>query len=464
VKSRFADQKRRRLLATIAKVTTSDQSRSRAVVRRGLLLGAVLILATCGVDLPTNDSGSANGQSAPVGEPTPVLPTPELTPASSSSTAALPAAESTSTTSPTATTTTIIAARTIPASPLGSISLDLELVATLTSPVGMAPRPGTDDLFVIEQQGRVVRLPGGNAEGADTTLDLRGEVSNGNEQGLLGLVFSPDGDRLFVNYTDRSGDTQIARFEMAGTSADTATQKILLSIPQPNGNHNGGHLAFGPDGYLYIGMGDGGGGGDPGNNGQNPNTLLGSILRIDVDTAEEYSIPPENPFLGGDAPEVFIWGIRNAWRFGFDSLTGDLWIGDVGQDRFEEVTVLRAEDGGGDGANLGWNEVEGAEPFRSGTIPDEHVAPVITYAQAQGRCSITGGEVYRGSVITNLYGTYLYADFCSGEVFGYRVDGSVEEAGLDIQNVNRPSSFALDNKGEIYVLSRRGGIFRIIAT
>jgi len=353
---------------------------------------------------------------------------------------------------------------TIPTTPLQSIGLELELISTLTSPVGVVARPATDDLYVVEQSGRIVRLPNGRPDDADVALDLRGQVSLGNEQGLLGLAFEPDGGRMYVDFTDGAGATTISRYEMEGSAADMESGEILLTIPQPRGNHNGGGMALGPDGYLYIGMGDGGGGGDPEHQGQNPDTLLGSILRIDVSGSTGYTIPPDNPFTDGAAPEVFIWGIRNAWRFGFDSATGDLWIGDVGQDRYEEITVLRAGDGGGSGANLGWNQMEGTEPYRSGTAPQGHIAPVITYAHASGGCSVTGGEVYRGSAIPNLRGTYLYGDFCSGEVFGYRVDGSVNPARLDLPMISRLSSFGLDSDGEILAISRSGGLYRIVAT
>ena len=420
--------------------------------------------SACGVDdLPVGNTDEASAS----GELTPVLPAPD--PAVPTTVGSTPE----STTVESSTTTTTIATRTtsststileIPTVALERLDLRLELVATLSSPVGMTWRSGTTDLFIIEQRGRIVRLPDGAAEGADTTLDLRGQVSIGNEQGLLGLAFDPDGSRLYVNYTDIAGVTNIVRYDMVGPVADVDSAEILLQIPQPRGNHNGGQLAFGPDGYLYIGMGDGGGGGDPDDEGQNPNTLLGSILRIDVDTDDGYRIPPDNPFIDGDAPEVFVWGIRNAWRFDFDSVNGDLWIGDVGQDRFEEVTVLRASNGGGNGANLGWNRAEGAESFRGASIPADHIAPIITYGHGGGRCSITGGEVYRGVVSPRLYGTYLYSDFCSGEIFGYRVDDSGEPTRLDVQSVDQPSSFGTDATGEMYVLSRSGGVFRISET
>ena len=361
----------------------------------------------------------------------------------------------------TSTTTTTVPPTTaaVGARVLSQFSLDLELVASLSSPVAFATRPGTSDVFIGEQAGRVVRLPNGAADGADTTLDLRGNVSGGNEQGLLGLAFAPDGQRLYVNYTNPGGSTIIARYDMSGNSA--TNQEILMTISQPFGNHNGGQLAFGPDGFLYIGLGDGGSSGDPQGNGQNPNSLHGSILRIDVSGATGYTVPTSNPFAnGGGAPEVFVWGIRNAWRFGFDSANGDLWIGDVGQDRREEVTVLRS--GRASGANLGWNLIEGTESFRGEAAPAGHVGPVLTYAHENGRCSITGGEVYRGSDIPGLAGTYLYGDFCSGEVFGFRTNANGNPQRMDLQIVSQLTSFGIDNAGEVFVLSRGGGVFKIV--
>ena len=437
--------------------------RPRLLAVAGCVLA--LILAACGVDDTEVDPASQ----APVeDELTEVLPAPaepdESIPSETTTRPTTAPAEATTTvattTSTIATTTTTT---TIPDIPLARIGLGLELVATLNGPVGLVARPGSSDLFVVEQQGRIVRLPNGRSEGADTTLDIRGNVSRGNEQGLLGMAFSPDGDTIYTNHTDGAGDTQIIRWDMSGTTADPNSGEPLLTVDQPRGNHNGGQLAFGPDGFLYIGMGDGGGSGDPGLHGQNPNTLLGSILRIDVSGDDGYVIPPSNPFVDGEAPEVFIWGIRNAWRFGFDQVTGDLWIGDVGQDRFEEISVLRSADGGGNGANLGWNAVEGPEPFRGAAVPDGHVGPVISYGHGSGRCSITGGDVYRGDAIPALHGTYLYGDFCSGEVFGYRVDGSVEEVRLDIGAIDRLSSFGIDNNGEMFAVSGGGGVFRIVA-
>ena len=449
------------------------------ILKRVGCLVLLLVLASCGEDQVTSATEAPVAASDELTEVLPEASIVESEPSSTTTTAATEttntteaaqAAEAESTTTSSTTTTTIATTTTttteapsISDAPLAQVNLELELIARLTSPVGIAPRPGSNDLFVIEQRGRVVRLPNGAADGADTTLDVSQEAtSSGNEQGLLGIAFSPDGNTLYVNYTSQpNGSTTIARYDMVGTTADRSSAEILLEIPQPRANHNGGGLAFGPDGHLYIGMGDGGGGGDPFRNGQNPNTLHGAVLRIDVDTSEGYRIPADNPFPNGGAPEVFVWGIRNAWRFGFDSATGDLWVGDVGQDRFEEVTVLRAANGGGNGANLGWNEVEGPEVFRGGTVPAGHVAPAITYGHSNGRCSLTSGEVYRGDAIPGLRGTFLYGDLCSGEVFGYRVDGSAAPVRLQLPAIDQPSSFGLDNAGEAYVLSRSGGVFRI---
>ncbi len=466
----LADRGGRETVGTIGLVSHGFSIANRGLSTASWAFAVALMLSACASDSAssTPDAGDADGVGSErqpatelaVDDDATVMPSssPTDAPASTITPPSTTSAAPTTTAAPSTTTTTII-----PTVPLETIRLELELISTFTSPVAVVARPTTDDLYVVEQSGRIVRLPTGRPDDADVALDLRGSVSLGNEQGLLGLVFSANGERMYVDYTDTGGTTVIARYEMAGLSADAESAETLLTISQPRGNHNGGQLAFGPDGFLYIGMGDGGGGGDPGENGQNPDTLLGSILRIDVAAPTGYAIPPDNPFADGGAPEVFTWGIRNAWRFGFDPATGDLWIGDVGQDRFEEVTVLRATEGGGNGANLGWNEVEGAEPYRSGTIPDDHVAPVITYSHAGGRCSITGGEVYRGSAITALRGTYLYGDFCSGEVFGYRVDDSAEPVRLDLSAVDGLSSFGVDSSGEMLAVSRSGGLYRITA-
>lgn len=372
-------------------------------------------------------------------------------------------ASTTTTTSSTTTTTTTTTptTTTIPSTALERIPLGVQGVADLVGPVAATVHPSTGELWVVEQRGRIVRI---GADGADTVLNLGGRVSSANEQGLLGLAITPDGRTLFTNHTDGQGDTLISRWSITGTSVDEVSEATVIGIGQPRGNHNGGQLAIGPDGHLWIGLGDGGGGGDPFETGQDPSSLLGSILRLDIsDPTVAYAIPADNPFVdGGGAPEVFVWGIRNAWQFSFDPANGDLWVADVGQDRFEEVTVARSSTGRGNGANFGWNEMEGAEPYRSGSEPADHVGPIVTYAHAGGRCSITGGQVYRGRAIPALVGTYVFGDFCTGEIFGFRSDGS---SGLEVLNVGRVgqlSNIVTDASGELIAISRGGDLLRIV--
>ena len=263
-------------------------------------------------------------------------------------------------------------------------------------------------------------------------------------------------------------------YEMGTDRVNGGSRRELLVIDDFAPNHNGGNIVFGPDGFLYWGMGDGGGAGDPAGTGQNPGDLLGDLLRIDPDVAPEerdngatYSIPDGNPFRnGGGAPEVWAFGLRNPWRFSFDRATGDLWIADVGQGDIEEIDFLPATGGtgAGRGANFGWSSVEGNNPFNEGTAPEGAVGPIFAYDHDGGRCSITGGYVYRGEAIPALVGIYLYADFCGGEIRGLAQENgeAVSEGSLD-QVVSFPSSFGEDNDGELYVLSLSGPVYRIAA-
>jgi glucose/arabinose dehydrogenase len=292
-----------------------------------------------------------------------------------------------------------------------------------------------------------------------------------SERGLLVLAFHPgyvDNGFFFVNYTDRQGSTVVARFSASDNpvQADPASDTILLTVEQPAANHNGGHLAFGPDGYLYVGTGDGGGAGDQFGNGQNGATLLGSILRLDVDQSQGYAVPADNPFVGDPAVRDEIWaiGLRNPWRFAFDSLTGDLYIADVGQNTYEEVNFQPA--GAPGGQNYGWPIMEAAHCFpqdracgRSGMT-----LPVVEYDPAQG-CSVTGGYVYRGREFPSLNGTYLFGDYCSGRIWGLARDtsGEWQVAGLAQFDI-RPSSFGEDETGELYLLDMgRGELVGIVA-
>lgn len=325
---------------------------------------------------------------------------------------------------------------------------------------------GDDRLFVVEQAGRIWAYENGERlEGP--FLELRNQVgSEGNEQGLLGLAFHPrfaENGWFFVNYTDRSGDTVVARFGQSPETggADSSSERRLLVIDQPYANHNGGGLAFGPDGYLYIGTGDGGSGGDPLGNGQSLNTLLGKILRLDVDGGEGYAIPPDNPFAGSGEVLQEIWasGLRNPWRFAFDPLTADLYIADVGQGDWEEVNWHSGGSPGGE--NYGWNLREGMHPF-SGDAAPGLVDPVAEYGHDQG-CSVTGGVVVRDPELPAWQGVYLYGDYCSGRVWGLlATQASGWESRLLFDTDFNITAFGQDAAGRVYLIDQRGGVYRLV--
>jgi glucose/arabinose dehydrogenase len=347
-------------------------------------------------------------------------------------------------------------------------------VAELESPVAMAARPGSDDLFVAEQTGQVRRIGvtvDDQARSYDVddapTLDLTAETRGRGEQGLLGLTFSPDGSLLYVDYTDRSGDTRVVEYTMNGDQADASSARELLQIDQPYSNHNGGQLAFGPDGYLYIGMGDGGSRDDPERRSQDTNELLGKILRIDPTPSDTgpYTIPSDNPFAeGGGAAEIWIVGARNPWRFSFDSATDDLWVADVGQNAIEEINLLATDPAGaGRGVNLGWPLREGTRDYLDEPV-DGLVDPVYEYEHNGANCSVTGGFVYRGSAIPGLAGTYVYGDYCAAQLRGLRIDAGavVDERSLGVSVAeNTLSSFGQDLEGELFVLSTAGTVYKI---
>jgi glucose/arabinose dehydrogenase len=315
-------------------------------------------------------------------------------------------------------------------------------------------------MYVAEQSGTVRIVD------EETTLDepvLSVDVSNGNEQGLLGLTFSPDGSKLYVDYTDPGGDTHVVEYTMRGDVVDTDSRRELLVQDDPFPNHNGGQVTIGADGMLYITLGDGGGGGDPLGSGQNLNTLFGKILRIDPQPSANapYSIPPDNPFAGrADArPETWMWGLRNPWRFSFDRATGDVWIGDVGQNEYEEIDFAPA---GQAGINWGWNAREGTHEFE-GARPEGARDPVIETTHSDGNCSITGGYVYRGRAIPDLVGAYVYGDFCVGELFAAKQSNGaiVEERDLDLR-IGSLTTFGEDPDGELYAVSRSGAVYKLV--
>lgn len=351
-------------------------------------------------------------------------------------------------------------APTEPAGAISSIRLSTEQIATLTSPTALATRSGDEALYVTEQAGRVVRVAGGTS----TVLDISSEVgSDGNEQGLLGIEFSPDGAFLYLDYTDAQGTTRIVEYAMSDDRPQAESRRELLAVEQPFSNHNAGAIAFGPDGFLYITLGDGGSGGDPQGNGQNRGTLLGSILRIlpQETDGSPYAVPSDNPFVDVDGArdEIWAYGLRNPWRISFDRQTGDLWIADVGQNEIEEIDFQPAGSDGGE--NYGWNRLEGTQPFE-GPPPDQHVLPIHEYSHAGGNCSVTGGHVYRGEAIPELRGVYLFIDFCGGALMGLRESGgeAADVGDLGIR-MNQVTSFGEDESGELYLLQRSGGIHRL---
>jgi glucose/arabinose dehydrogenase len=329
---------------------------------------------------------------------------------------------------------------------------------------------GSGRLFVVEQVGRIWVVKDGQVQ-PKPLLDIRSIVNSAsNERGLLGLAFDPkykDNGIFYVHYSDRNGDTAIARYHVSADNpdaADPSTAKVILHVQQPYANHNGGQLAFGPDGYLYIGLGDGGSQGDPHGNGQNSHVLLGKILRIDVSKGDTYSIPPDNPFADGKngAPEVWAMGLRNPWRFSFDRATGDLYIGDVGQNQWEEVDFQPAGSPGG--ANYGWNIMEGNHPYSRAANPGSLVMPIAEYDHGQG-IAVTGGYVYRGKALPDLQGVYFFADYGSGRMWTTYRDGSnAWNTTLFMDTGKVIPSFGEDEAGELYLTDfNSGGIFQLAA-
>jgi glucose/arabinose dehydrogenase len=367
---------------------------------------------------------------------------------------------------------------------LAGVDIRLDPIATVNTPVALVPRPGTDDLYVAQQGGtvriiQVSRAVGGTTSAATRStyrvdpspvLDLSDSTKADGERGLLGIVFSADGQRLYADYTDHDGNTHVVEYPMSGDHADTSGERELMFQTQPFPNHNGGSLVLGPDGDLYIGFGDGGNSGDPYGNGQNTHTLLGKILRIDPNGGtgnQPYAIPDSNPFADATAgsPEVWLYGVRNPWRFSFDRDSGDLWVADVGQDQFEEVDLLRSTGGldTGRGADLGWNLMEGTHSYQGGVAPGNAVVPVLDYPHDGGNCSVIGGFVYRGRAIPALQGTYLFGDYCVGEIRGLlqRNGTKLDERSLGATTGQGLTSFGEDNDGELYALDASGEILRI---
>ncbi len=357
-----------------------------------------------------------------------------------------------------------------PVAPGGSEPMDLaaELVAQgLQDPVHLTSPPSDDRLFVVEQLGRIRIIESDGTLLATPFLDITNRVRCCGEQGLLSVAFHPMYDSngwFYVNYTDFAGATTVERFRVSANPdvADDNSGKLILSVDQPFSNHNGGLNVFGPDGMLYIGLGDGGAAADPLGNGQNLDTLLGSILRIDVDGGDPYRIPADNPFITvpGARGEIWAYGLRNPWRFSFDRQTGQLFIADVGQAQWEEVNRASASEGG---INYGWRVMEGAHCFGGGGCDQSELTlPIFEYNHQEG-CSITGGHVYRGSAIPGLSGRYFYADYCQQWVRSLEIQGSsVEVHDSGVGGLGPVTSFGEDTAGELYFLTEGGRVYRLI--
>lgn len=408
------------------------------LARGALVSGALLVSVGCS-DSPTDPTST---------DPPPIATTSTVTTQSGSSSTI--DGVSTTTTDPEPTTTTI---------PLDEISIRLDEVDSgFDNPVLLVAAPDGGADLVIEQPGRIVRIDDSHS----VVLDINADVAFRAEQGLLGFAAHPNfaqNNLVYVNYTNNQGDTVIEEFAMTNGTIDVATRTRILLIEQPASNHNGGMIAFGPDGYLWIGMGDGGASNDRFRNGQNADTLLGSMLRIAVGTEQgAYAIPPDNPYANGEGgrPEVWAVGLRNPWRFSFDG--GTVWIADVGQEVVEEVNAVPAAE---PGLNYGWSIMEGTQCFGASTCPtDGLVLPITEYTHPAG-CSITGGYVYTGSRIPSLRGQYFFADYCSGLIRSISIDGVARDWSDMVGTFGSPTGFGVGSDGEMFVVTKQGSLFTI---
>jgi len=344
----------------------------------------------------------------------------------------------------------------------------------LSSPLDFqVPAGERSRAFVVEQGGRIRIVRGGTVVGTPF-LDVSSKISTGGERGLLGLAFHPQyasNGRFYVNYTDRSGDTHISEFRASPPAADAvdpATERELLFVRQPFANHNGGGLAFGNDGMLYAGLGDGGSGGDPQGNGQDLSTPLGKLLRMNVDAGTPFAVPSDNPFVAraGAFPAIWAYGLRNPWRFAFDRETGDLFLADVGQNAVEEVDFAAAPRRGGE--NYGWNIMEGSRCFAppSGCNQTGLTLPVLDYTHSEG-CSITGGVVYRGCRLPGYAGTYFYSDYCTAFIRSFRMQGGQAVDRRDWtaalgRGINAVTAFGRDDEGEVYIVDQDGEVYKVV--
>ena len=424
------------------------------------ILATALLAAACAEDDPVDDAG----------QPRTTVPTVTEAPTTTAARAADDSepADTEDTTeaasSSSMTTSTTTTEPPLPAGDPTAASVSLELVVELDQPIDAVVAPN-GEWWIAERPGRIVVVDPDTGEVGDTVVDIDDETRAQGERGLLGLAV--DNSSLYVNFTDGAGNTRVDAFVLDETGRP-ADRVELLTIAQPFSNHNGGALAIGPDGHLYIAVGDGGSGGDPLDAGQDPNQLLGSILRVEPTPTgtEPFAIPGDNPYVdGGGEAAIFLVGVRNPWRFSFDVATGDMWVADVGQNAWEEITLLLRANGWGRGANLGWNRREGTERF-SGDRPENNIDPVFVYGRSgsPSGCSITGGEVYRGSAIPELAGAYVFGDYCTAALWAISVaTGEVVFADLGAPMPGgQLVDFSLDPHGELVALSLSGPVVRIV--
>jgi glucose/arabinose dehydrogenase len=351
--------------------------------------------------------------------------------------------------------------------PLPVPTIDLIEVGEFDQPVSVTSRNLDGRIFVIEQAGRVVAF---DDLSIDTVLDISDRIHADGEQGLLGLAFHPELDLAYVNFTDPDGNTVVAEYQIDSDTAifDTATFREVFSLLQPSANHNGGNLAFGPDGLLYIGVGDGGAAGDPNRFALELSNPFGKIHRIDplADGDLPYTVPSDNPFVGDVGESIWSFGLRNPWRFSFDPVTGDLWIADVGQNELEEIDLAPATNGlnAGRGSNFGWSAFEGTDQFNEDQPTDNHTPPVYEYRHDENRCSVSGGVRYRGETIRDLAGWYVFGDFCTGEIWALDPTAPIEEPRvIDLGQLSGLASIAQGPERELYAISNAGTVARFTA-
>jgi glucose/arabinose dehydrogenase len=439
--------------------------RPRPVV--AAIVAAVVALSAAGCSSDSPDSGS--DVSVPLG----TGPGPTVTAAGTSTTASSAASSptdpastatvatsesSTTVTDPAETTTTAPLVQPTSTTPPDPASIAITTVASVDNPVDMVHRAVDGRFYIVSQLGFIVTMRDGVVD--DTrVLDISDDIDSGGERGLLGLAFSLDGGRAYVDFTNRDGDTEIVEYAVGPDGVfDPASARLLLQIDQPHPNHNGGQLRIGLDGYLYIGMGDGGSANDPQRRALNVGDLLGKILRIDPTPSggSPYTIPPDNPFVGVDGARAELWsvGLRNPWRFSFDRITNDLWIADVGQGQWEEIDVAWADQGTGRGANFGWSAFEGSHRFNEDQPESGAIAPIWEYEHGDAGCSVSGGIRYRGTAIPALYGYYVYSDYCSGQVRALEVrDDRTAGTEVVLGTLAGISAVTEGPDGELFVLS-----------